>query len=405
MQDAFGGPQRRVENIEISQIQVPTTARPIDDKIVPGLAGSIERDGLLQPVGVRLAAVPIATQPYELIFGQHRVEATKMLGKTTIPAFVFDDLSDGEAEAAAHAENLFRTGLSKSEYRIALAKWAATVRENHPETTEHRAGGKARARHAQRLPNGQLGPERDESVATVPALPKPVEAFYKAAAKLMKKHPATIRRDEHIGRKIGPDGLRLCEKHNVPEDHIRKLATLPADQRSAALSYIAMGVDSAEAIGSVEKNPVVVLEVPDGPPDQAKSDEELSDQAWVELHCKDHLERLHGPCKAKFTDDAILYRETREARQALREATKKSLSSRKNTVTGSFFHLLRRFLHVAHPSSWLVCGRCQGRGLAQGGGECQACYGNGYVVESERPRPRLRSVPHRPALNAGIANA
>ncbi|WP_052764132.1 ParB/RepB/Spo0J family partition protein [Microvirga massiliensis] len=74
------------------------------------LAESIERLGLLQPIGV--------TQDRRLIFGERRIEAFKHLGRETIPARVLDieSILEGEFD-----ENETRKEFTVSE-RVALAR-------------------------------------------------------------------------------------------------------------------------------------------------------------------------------------------------------------------------------------------------------------------------------------------
>jgi hypothetical protein len=76
---------------------------------IEGLAESIKELGLLQGIGV--------TKDNELIFGQRRIEAFKMLGLTDIPARVIDIESILQGE---EAENNIRKDFTISE-RVAIA--------------------------------------------------------------------------------------------------------------------------------------------------------------------------------------------------------------------------------------------------------------------------------------------
>ena len=77
---------------------------------IDSLAKSIERQGLLQPIGV--------TQDNELVFGARRIEAFNILGRTKIPARVVDVTSLVEGE---HDENELRKDFTNSE-RVAIGK-------------------------------------------------------------------------------------------------------------------------------------------------------------------------------------------------------------------------------------------------------------------------------------------
>jgi len=89
--------------IEIADLESPSwLLRPIDHAIVSELARSIESLGLLQPIGVRKS-----NQKYEIVFGNHRLEACKKLGMRKIRALILN-FSKAEAFVARIAENLLR---------------------------------------------------------------------------------------------------------------------------------------------------------------------------------------------------------------------------------------------------------------------------------------------------------
>ena len=75
-----------IESVPIYLIELGVRQRPIDDTTVQDLARSIEHQGLLQPIGVKLP--PTGTDTYALIFGAHRLRAFQVLGRTHIPAYV-----------------------------------------------------------------------------------------------------------------------------------------------------------------------------------------------------------------------------------------------------------------------------------------------------------------------------
>lgn len=75
-----------------------------------GLAASIEQLGLLQPIGINAAN--------ELVFGQRRLKAFQLLGRSTIPARVIDVPAIVLAE---HAENEIRKDFTVSE-RVEIGK-------------------------------------------------------------------------------------------------------------------------------------------------------------------------------------------------------------------------------------------------------------------------------------------
>lgn len=102
--------------------------RQFDEQELQELAASIETYGLLQPVLVR----PRSNSWYELIAGERRVRAVRLLGRSTIPALV-RDLEDQDVALLALLENLQRQDLSFWEeaegYARLLAEFDLTQEE------------------------------------------------------------------------------------------------------------------------------------------------------------------------------------------------------------------------------------------------------------------------------------
>ncbi len=93
--------------LPLASIEVGTDrARPLDPNTVVGLAAIIEKQGLLQPVVVRKAG-----DNYQLVAGNHRLEAVRKLGWPKIPARLLQTANDDEAKLAEVMENLGRNEL------------------------------------------------------------------------------------------------------------------------------------------------------------------------------------------------------------------------------------------------------------------------------------------------------
>ena len=75
---------------------------------IEGLAGSINTDGLLQPIGI--------SERRKLAFGRRRIEAYKLLGRSEIPARIVRVTS---IVAGEYAENVMRKEFTVSE-RVAI---------------------------------------------------------------------------------------------------------------------------------------------------------------------------------------------------------------------------------------------------------------------------------------------
>lgn len=89
-----------VTTIALSLIQ-PSGFNPrksFDEQALTELADSIRQHGVIQPVGLR--PIP-GTDRYEIVFGERRYRASLIAEQTGIPAEIYDNLSDKEAEEMA----------------------------------------------------------------------------------------------------------------------------------------------------------------------------------------------------------------------------------------------------------------------------------------------------------------
>ncbi|MDH2274442.1 ParB/RepB/Spo0J family partition protein [Moraxella porci] len=108
----------RLESIAIADIR-PNPAQPrieFDTEALQELSDNIEKNGLLQPITVRQT-----TQGYEIVAGERRFRASKMLGKTSIDCLVVH-ITDQQNALLALSENLARKDLSDYETALAIEK-------------------------------------------------------------------------------------------------------------------------------------------------------------------------------------------------------------------------------------------------------------------------------------------
>jgi ParB family chromosome partitioning protein len=101
---------------------VPNRNQPrtgFDEEALKELAGSIDRSGLMQPVVVRSPGNS-GEQGWELVAGERRLRALKLLGRTGVPAIVIE-ADDQEAAEMALIENLQREDLNPLDRAAALA--------------------------------------------------------------------------------------------------------------------------------------------------------------------------------------------------------------------------------------------------------------------------------------------
>src|SRR5882672_5570452 len=87
-----------------------------DEESIKGLAESMKQETLLQPITVRAVTRTedsgLSPQSWELVSGERRLRAAKLLGWTAIDAKVIQTVSEGEAAAKGLIENLQREDLN-----------------------------------------------------------------------------------------------------------------------------------------------------------------------------------------------------------------------------------------------------------------------------------------------------
>lgn len=110
--------QNSLQSIALSEI-FPNRFQPrrsFDEKELSALAESILENGLIQPIAVRKIK-----GGFEIIAGERRVRACKLIGKEKIDAVVYD-ISDEDSAVWALIENLQRSDLGPFDEAEAIAK-------------------------------------------------------------------------------------------------------------------------------------------------------------------------------------------------------------------------------------------------------------------------------------------
>ena len=112
--DAKQDHEQSVEEIELTAIR-PNPYQPrrtFDEAALQELAASIKESGVFQPIILRQPDSEL--NRYEIIAGERRFRASKLAGKTTIPAIV-RTMSDSQMMEVAVLENLQREDLTPLE--------------------------------------------------------------------------------------------------------------------------------------------------------------------------------------------------------------------------------------------------------------------------------------------------
>lgn len=112
-------------------------ARDLDPDWVEGLAGSIQQQGLMQPIIVRRHG-----DGYRLVAGLHRLEAVRQLGHEVIEARVTEAASDDSAKLTEVMENLARHELIALDRCHHLYDLKQVWERMYPETAHGKASPK-----------------------------------------------------------------------------------------------------------------------------------------------------------------------------------------------------------------------------------------------------------------------
>lgn len=115
----FEAEEERMESSSNSAISVKTSEiepnksqprRSFDEEAIISLADSVRQHGILQPILVR----PLETGGYQIVAGERRWRAAKMVGLSEVPVFI-KELDDFQTMQIALIENLQREDLNPVE--------------------------------------------------------------------------------------------------------------------------------------------------------------------------------------------------------------------------------------------------------------------------------------------------
>lgn len=123
--------QGDLAHVPLSRISVRPGFNPrrhFDDAALNELAEDIRKAGVIQPITLRPAP---AGDDYEVVAGERRYRAAKLVGLESIPA-VIRNYSDRDALAAAVSENARRVGISPAE-EAKIARQALDLNEGNEE--------------------------------------------------------------------------------------------------------------------------------------------------------------------------------------------------------------------------------------------------------------------------------
>ncbi len=146
-----------IHDIPLASIEVGTDrARELDPFWAQGLAAIIDAQGLMSPIAVRRKEGEF--RAYRLVAGLHRLEAYRLLGRGSIPAYLSNAASDDEARLEEVMENLGRAELNALDRCHHLFDLKQVYERMHPQA-KHGGDRKSEAIKWQSLPLDPNAPE------------------------------------------------------------------------------------------------------------------------------------------------------------------------------------------------------------------------------------------------------
>lgn len=122
-----------IKDIALGLISIGDRKRPIDPGKVKELQQSLQQQGLLQPIGVKVAG-----DHYRLVFGAHRLVAVQGLESwDSVSALVFPETAtDEECLLAELQENLARNELTGAERKAFAAEVGRLIPRLHVDSSD-----------------------------------------------------------------------------------------------------------------------------------------------------------------------------------------------------------------------------------------------------------------------------
>ena len=204
-----------VDQIERNPFQ---TRAAVDEGGLKELSASIAASGVVQPVLVR----PLADNRFQLIAGERRWLASKLAGKTTVPA-ILRHVSDEQAMEITIVENLQRTDLNPMEQARAYDRLAHHFKMTQEQMAQRT--GKDRASVANFLRLLRLPLEVQQKVEsgslsfgharTLLSLESP-EAILKAAQKVTALSMSVRQTETYVQGLLNPEKTARGEQKEKP---------------------------------------------------------------------------------------------------------------------------------------------------------------------------------------------
>lgn len=252
--NAFINDKNKVENIlkpkndlEVKEINLEDIIvnkdqprKTFNDESLRELANSIEEHGIIQPILVRQI-----DDKYEIIAGERRFRASKLLGKSTISAII-KDISDYEQESLSLIENVQREDLNPYEEALAYK----SIIDNYKMTQDElaKALGKSRPyisntvrllrldnRVLELLKEGQISYSIGRELLSI----SDGDEQYKKALEIVEKGSTVkdITKQKKRKRRQKPTNFHLVEVEETFMDKLGTKVRIDEDKKVISINY------------------------------------------------------------------------------------------------------------------------------------------------------------------------
>lgn len=190
--------------------------RRFDYDELEGLAQSIRANGILQPLLVR----SLENEKYELIAGERRLRAARLIGLTKVPCIV-NDISESDSAVFAVIENLQRQNLDYFEEAEALALLISDYRMSQEELCKKL--GKAQSTLSNKLRLLKLNEEMRFKISRAGLSERHARALLSLTDEVQRARALSIIIDRHLTVNESESLIeQMLRKNEAPKRQILK---------------------------------------------------------------------------------------------------------------------------------------------------------------------------------------
>ncbi len=190
--------------------------RRFDYDELEGLAQSIRANGILQPLLVR----SLENEKYELIAGERRLRAARLIGLTKVPCIV-NDISESDSAVFAVIENLQRQNLDYFEEAEALALLISDYRMSQEELCKKL--GKAQSTLSNKLRLLKLNEEMRYKISRAGLSERHARALLSLTDEVQRARALSIIIDRHLTVNESESLIeQMLRKNEAPKRQILK---------------------------------------------------------------------------------------------------------------------------------------------------------------------------------------